>query len=257
MTFHPQGNSREQILLIGSWGAGKSYAWLSTAKRIPEAHFYILDTTFDAERMVEGESLTNVTITHVDEWDEWIEASEKYRTIATRDDWLVVDLVSDLWGAAQRAYSDKAFGKPIDDWFLSAKAEADAKDTNVGGIIAGSHGENWGMINKMYQRAIMSILRFPGHILAVAPAEQVSEPNQQGKGGDSIELRNLFNRFKLKPSGQKNLAFQFHTILLMREKSKDNWIMDTVRDRNRERLTNTTVTDFSLNYLMKVAGWRP
>lgn len=257
MSFHPSGNSREQILLIGSWGSGKSYAWLCTARRSPESHFYVIDTTWDAERMVEGEGLTNVTIQHVDTWDEWKETAERFRTTATRDDWLVVDLISDLWGRSQDAYSQKAFGLEVDDWFMSAKKEAIDNDTNVGGIIAGSHGENWGMINRLYQSVMMTILRFPGHIFAIAPAVEVAEPNQSGKGGDTIELRQLFNRFKVKPAGQKNLGFQFHTILLMREKSKDSWIMDTVRDRNREKLTNQDVTDFSLNYLLKVAGWRP
>ena len=249
MTFHPAGNSREQILLIGSWGAGKSYAWLSIAKRCPESHFYIIDTTYDAERMVEGLGLENITIQHVDEWDDWVEASEKFRGNATKDDWLVVDLISDLWEASQRGYSDKMFGKEIDEWVLEAKKSGEG--------IAGNYGENWGMINKMYQRVMMSLLRFPGHKIACAPAEPVQEPDRAGKGGDTIEMRQLYGRYKLKPKGQKALGFQFHSIFVMMEKSKGNWIMSTVRDRNREGIENQPVTDFGINYLLKVAGWRP
>lgn len=257
MTLHPSGNSREQILIMGSWGAGKSYAWLCCAKRLPDNHFYIIDTTHDAERMVEGEGLENVTITYCPDYEDWRDAIKKYNAEASRDDFLVADLMGDLWPASQRYYSEEVFGKEIDDWFLSAKKEAMKQDKGVGGIISGSHGENWGMINRAYQAVMMNYLRFPGHKIAITGADTISEPDNSGKGGDSIELRQLFNKFKLKPTGQKALGFQFHTIMLMREKSAGNWIMDTIRDRNREVLTNETVNDFAMQYLVKVAKWRP
>lgn len=242
---------------MGSWGAGKSYAWLCCAKRLTDSHFYIIDTTHDAERMVEGEGLENVTITYCPDYEDWRDAIKKYNASANRDDFLVADLMGDLWGASQRFYSETVFGKEIDDWFISAKKEAVDKGTSVGPIIAGSHGENWGMINRAYQAVMMEYLRFPGHKFAITGAESIQEPSKDGKGGDSIEYRQLFNKFKLKPTGQKSLGFQFHTIMLMREKSAGNWIMDTIRDRNREVLTNETVNDFAMQYLVKVAKWRP
>lgn len=256
MPLHYPGKARERILLMGGYGAGKSQAWGEWARWSRDtgskARFYAVDTDYGVDRMednYEGFS-SNVEYRQTRDYDEILKYMRDCRKKATRDDILVLDMVGTMWGVCQGAFSEKAFGKNMGDWFIEA-----AKAGSMGAI-AGDFGVNWGAINRMYGEIRDEFLRFPGHVIACTGVEEVRMPDKQGKGGDDVDMRQLFGRFGVKPEGQKQLGHHFHTILLLQDTGKE-WKMTTVKDRNREKVKGLTVGDFVMDYLVPVAGWKP
>lgn len=249
--------ARERILVMGSWGSGKTQAWADIAKVSREtksnAKFYVIDTDYAAERSLQQYDgwESNVEVAVVETWDDYVKAGKEFRSKATSDDWLVIDMLDKAWPAVQASFVEKAFGVEIDEWFLSFK-----RDNKSGHALAGEYGTNWSVINKMYQGFVQEMLRFPGHVIACAKADQVQQPNRDGKGGDSDEIRHAFGKFGLKPGGQKDTGFLFHTVLLLGEPQPGRWIYTTIRDRSREQMKAKEVKSFAMNYLVQVGGWK-
>ena len=239
-------------MLIGPWGAGKSTAWAKINDWLRRTEspgkLYVVDTDRAAARV--APDLPDDQVREVYEWDEYLEAVTHFRSIATPDDFLVVDLISKAWDEVQAYYVEEAFGKKASSFFLEAK-----KGGQDGSPLSGAYGSNWQVINKLYNDFITPVFRFPGHVLACSPADPVSQPDRQGKGGDSAEILDAFGRFGVKPAGQKMLGFQFLTVLLMNAPRQGHYTYTTIKDVNRPAQQNHPVTDFVMDYLKEVAGW--
>lgn len=244
---------KERILLMGPWGVGKSTAALNIAQTMEktkgEGTLYVIDTTYEGERNFVGQA--NVRVNTVENWDEYIQAIRSVRETSGPNDWLVVDRIDPVWDQAQAGYSEKAFGKNIDDWFVEYKAAG-----KEGHAFSGEYGTNWVAIKRMYGAFMSELMRFKGHVLATASVVNISEPNRDGKGGDSTELRAEFGKFGVRPAGEKNLGFMFHTVLLLSEPRPGQYVYSTVRDRRREQQKAREMTGFVTSYLIGVAGWK-
>jgi|SRR5215469_446804 len=239
---------RERILLMGGWGVGKSTAIADIAQNI-EGRMFVVDTTYEAERNFDG--LSNVVADTVRDWDDYLTGVRKATIKGGPDDWLAVDRIDPVWDAAQNGFIEKVFGKTADDWFLEYRKESS------GHPLAGEYGMNWAVIKKMYGAFMTEVMRFKGNVVVTARADQITVPNRDGTGGDSQEVRMVFEKYGVKPAGEKNLGFLFHTVLLMAEPKPGEWTYTTVRDRNREQRKSQPVEHgFVAAYLMPVAGWR-
>lgn len=245
---------KERILAIGGYGAGKSFIWSKIADwnfKRDGGKLYVLDTDMAADRMsIAYPEAFDAKVVSYDlaEWADYTGSLAKAYSAGKPDDWLVVDMVDKAWDAVQAYYVDQIYSKSIDNYFMEARKR------NVEGT-ALDGWTDWQFINKLYQAWIMKVLRWPGHVLCVAPAEPIVE---SGKNADSIELRNTFGRLGVKPKGQKALAFQFHTVLYLQQGkngANDIWVMNTVKDRSREMLKKKEFTDFVASYLVPVAKW--
>lgn len=251
MALRTEANARERILMIGSWGTGKSEAWCSIAKWLDqtkaEGQLYVLDTDNAVDRLIEGQPWADRIIPFdLFEWDDYIKAITEARSKGKRDDWLVVDMVDKAWEEVQNFYIQEAFGKDAASFFLQWKT-----DNGKGSPLAGEYGANWQVINKLYSSFIGKVARFPGHVLACAPVDQVNREQEKSK-----EILDTYGRFGVKPRGQKALGHQFHTILLALSKGKSGYAYTTIKDRKRTELSNEDVVDFVTSYLVKVAGWK-
>jgi hypothetical protein len=260
----PGSNRRERHLVYGPSNSGKSSTWLAIADWMERTnannHVYVLDTdkAWEAMQPEDGSLDRFVTVFDLDksEFAEWTVAANKVREAGGRDDWLVVDMVDKAWAGAQNHYWSKvAGGDSLAEVYFRAQND-DSFD------LAGSHGANWGIINKYYDEFFSTVMGFNGHILCVAPAAEVREPNKAGKGGDREEVRRDFGKLGLKPQGQKDLPHAFHTVLLCQE-TPSGWTYNTVKERGpigrpkRVLLKGEKVTDFVTSYLFKVAKWHP
>lgn len=254
----------ERILIMGEWGTGKSRAWLKWAEWIKRtgapSQVFAIDTDSAWDRMGWGLDWPHVHVKDCEKYDEILAAVTEFRgkAVAGRNDLLVVDMIDKPWEYAQAGFSEKAFGENITNWLLSVRAAGE----NPGG----DYGVNWNTINRLYGDFMNNVIRFPGHVLAVAPCEPVRQPDRSGKGGDDTQVRQMFGRLGAKPKGQKGLPFQFHTILLAQDKSAGAgtgpWVLTTAKDRDmgevvREKMIGAPYNDFVLDYLVKRAGWRP
>jgi hypothetical protein len=246
-----QSNSlaRERILVMGYWKVGKSKTWLDIVRWIiktkSDAKVYVLDTDYAVDRMSEQiEGFEKVV--------EWIDVNDDWRTLVngTQDfakkvqpqDWMVVDMANGPWDYVQAYYTEQVFEKPIDQFFLDQKKAG-------GKGLAGAYGENWGIINKLYRGWIMPYLQAPCHKLVCVPADRIDRDN------DGKELQDLFGRYGVKPVGQKALGHQFHSVLLLSKGGPGKYTISTVGDRGRDELKDEPISDFVMQYLVKIAGW--
>ena len=257
MNLKPKGNARERILLYGGAKVGKTSAYLSIARKCPNSTIHVLDSDLAMERMVEGHSdLANVRVHDVDTWTDYVESAKTAvaamptYTIDTpngpktvSDDWLVVDFLSGAWDAVQTWYIDKKFGKAPEDYF-TAHAIAAKKGNPLDG------DKDWSVINKNHKAFMNILLRSPGHVLGTATAKALGDR-------DDVQLQTMFQVVGQRPEGQKGLAHAFHTIILLSKNRAGEHQMTTVGDRERRLVSNAPLSDFAMNYLVPIAGWRP
>ena len=246
----------ERILALGLYGSGKTNNWATVARWYRDTdtpgHFYVLDTDNTTLRTLHGFPGWEQNVTRVDvaEWSDLTSETQKAFENAGPQDWLVVDSIDKPWSMVQDHYIEQMFGKEADIFFMEQR-----KASASGHPLASDYGSNWTVINKLYQKWIGQVIRFPGHVYAATPSQPVAEPNQQGKGGDSREIRETFGRYGVRPAGQKALGFQMHTVLLMQSPARDEWKLTSIKDRSRELLVGAPVVDFAMSYLLGVAGW--
>lgn len=254
--LHNDTRLKERVLVMGSWGTGKSATWCSIAKWLnqgkSENQVFVLDTDNAVDRMVWGEPYEDTVIGYdIAEWTDFRDSIDKARKAANPNmqDWLVIDMADKAWEYVQQFYIEQAFGKEADSFFLEWK-----KQDKSGSPLAGDYGTNWQVINQLYNAFMGKVIRFPGHVLACTPVDQL----QQSKGEikESQETIKTYGRFGIKPKGQKALGHQFHTLLLCQQKSSKGWTYTTVKDRKRTELKGEDVSDFVTSYLVKVGGWK-
>jgi hypothetical protein len=136
------------------------------------------------------------------------------------------------------------------------------KAKKEGTSLAGEYGQNWSVINKMYNDVMGKLQRFPGHVLALAPAAEVRQPDTSGRGGDAAQIRDLFGNVGYKPEGQKHLGYQFHSLLLIQRKPNGERVLTTVEERKRPTtesrpyLVGEPMQDWVLTYLVKTGHWK-
>ncbi len=116
------------------------------------------------------------------------------------------------------------------------------------------------VINRLHRDMTNAILRTPAHVYATAGQKAMGEKIEK-------ETRLIFGPLGVMPSGQKNLAHIFHTVLLKKQTrggaggSEVKWTMTTAKDRGRVMMDDTEVGDvagggFTVAYLVKCAGWK-
>ena len=243
----------ERILAMGMAGAGKSSNWLNIAKFAAltksDAQFYVLDTDQAIPRMMTGYPMIQDRV-HIDigyDWNDYKVWQLKVNRSARPQDWVVVDFIGSAWQAVQQAYVESVFNKDIGDYFLFQRK---ASEKALEGWV------DWNVINAMY-RQWMNPLVYKGkyNLYCTAKSEPLSGDK---KPTESKEVRSLFLPYGIKPSGQKDLPFQFHTLLIndrITTPAGDKRVITTIKDRERPELKGAEVKNFTNDYLVKVGGW--
>lgn len=251
--FQCPRQARERILLMGAPGTGKSTAAGTIARTMratkQPGKVWIVDTDNAWERMVEEQfpDLDNIVLLPADGWSDYREAVEKARANADPDDWIVVDQVGMTWGMVQDYFTEQVFQSDIGDYFLQVRKELKGGKKN---LEAFSGWTDWIVVNKLYKSVTLPLLlhHTKCHVLAATAIERVSD-------NDDKRLREMFSQWGVRPAGQKDLAYQFHTVLILAEPTKEKWVMSTVKDRGRPKQDKATVRNFAIDYLRALAGW--
>lgn len=255
--LQPTLKSPERILSIGGFGSGKSHAWLSIAQLAQAtgspAKFYVLDTDFATERMLETafDNLNNIELTIAASWqkcEEFAKLVTKPGLIKPRQDWIVVDMIDITWSLVQSYFTDEVFGEDIGQYFLEArKAMGDSKK---GGLSALNGWTDWQVINKLYQSFINRVFFEPqAHLYLTAKADAIDAAK------DSPEIISTYGAFGIKPSGQKAVGNQVQTVMLFKTPKFGDWRISTIKDRGRAYFTGDSLTNFATQYLVDKAGW--
>lgn len=245
----PPSLRRERILVYGSWGAGKTTAWLSIAlwaqRTGSPSRFYVLDSDNALEAMLDGPifgSLTNLQHRSIYEWPDFVEATNRFSQVMTADDWLVVDFATHAWEAVQEWYVTEIFKAEMADYFLEMR-KLNKGDKALDGW------KDYSVINMNYKRWMNTILhKTPGHKFFTAKVDRIGDKDDQS-------TRAQYSAVGLKPKGQKDLGHVPHTVLLLQSLRPDEVYATTVKDRERAPVEGVKVTDFCVDYLVNRAGW--
>lgn len=254
MALAPHPGISERILVMGGWGQGKTYDWLSIARLAKqtgsEAKFYVLDTDNAVGHMLamefEGlavESGGNVVLYPCFDWRMLTKALDEILTKMRPADWLVVDLISPTWDWVQEFFTEEVFAKDLDQYFLEARK---ANKQSGGGF---EGWKDWPVINGLYKSFQNKLLRVPGHLYATASVDIINNETVDK------DIKIAFGPHGVKPKGQKHTPHFFHTVLWKNSARQGEWRIITIKDRGREMLAGQPVANFAVTYLKNVAGW--
>ena len=244
---------RERILVFGGAGSGKSYAWMKLAKKFTSSNFYVIDTEIGASRSLEEfpDVVSRVSIFPVVDWTEYKDALKVIQSKCTANDWVVVDMMDKTWSAVQRYFIAQIFDQEMGEYFLEArkKMKKDSKSLFGGRDSALKGWTDWATINRLYQDfALPLIYRFPANLFMTSSAQSVSEE-------DGKEVRELYGPYGIKPVGQKDLAHQPDTVLMLAH-TREGYYMTTIKDRGgRKYVDKQPLVDFGLQY-GHIAKWK-
>jgi hypothetical protein len=150
------------------------------------------------------------------------------------------------------------FGENTGDYFLEVRkrlwAAGDIGKSGkkaVSTVLEGLDGwKDWGVINKLYDDWINPLVyRVKCHVYATSDVDALD------KSEKDPEVLSLFGNLKVKPTGQKKIGGQMHTIFLFLP-GTDSWFITTVKDRaNRQYFKKTMMTDLYTQYLFSKGNW--
>lgn len=261
---------RERILIYGAPKVGKTHQYLTIAKWHQDlgsdAKFYAVstDTSYEVLTMnPEFEELDNIQWEDVETFQEYLDAARRFSGFMRPQDWLSCDLQSDAWAMVQDEYArvqTMQAGGNLEDmgdlWATAGKADQYPIS-----------GWEWQMPNARYRILANNILlRCPGHLFLVSGEQKLKEDSGSGKSGETKETKEMFGHIGLKPMGQKDDPFRYHTIIHIGSRGERQQAFSTAGERwgGREhvgqKMSNGKVRDeafddFFLDYLVKVAKW--
>jgi hypothetical protein len=248
----------ERMMLFGVGGVGKSSSVLQIARRLSgDRCMYVIDTDYSAayDRLLatEFQSVQDRVSTLVvgpDDFKGVMEAIVATKKLLKPHDWLVLDSITPTWAAVQSWFVEQVHGQNIEDYFLEVrKVKAEAKG-NKKALGALDGWMDWPVINKVYFRLYAELLGTPANVIVTAEQGAISDD-------DDKEVKGAFGTYGVKPVGQKKLGFIMHTNLWLTKSRVGEYRMTTIKDRGRPEQESATVGDFGMDYLFRVAGWRP
>jgi hypothetical protein len=252
--------------VYGDRGGGKSSTYISIADWMDrtgsDRRVWLADSDrgWDGNRPEDGSLDRYITVFALDREEfggvrGWLGKAKSVRREIHPDDWFTVDLQTHAWEGAQRYYwGEKSGNDSLAELWLRSRPQD----------VSGDHGTNWGVINKFYGEWTSWVSSLPCHVLYLASASEIREPNQGGKGGDDLDTRNFYRGIGMRMEGQKDLRGEGHTVIYAFE-ANGRYRYTSVKERGpigrakRRLLVNEDVTDvgFVPGYLFGVAGWRP
>ncbi len=247
----------ERILVFGAHGTGKTTCYLQIARYLKlsgsDAHVYIGDSDSAVPRMLGGgqySDLDNVTLTSLHSWPDYERFAIQVASAGPHD-WVCIDFIGSAWQTVQDHFTREIFNQNVGDYFLAVRKQRGADDKS---LVAYEGWMDWPVINALYRQWVTPLL-FQSHanIFGTARADELSPAS---KPTEDQTTRQLFHRFGTKPVGQKELPYQFHTLLLSARDARGQFVLNTVKDREREELRGSITANFVTDYLVKIGGWR-
>jgi hypothetical protein len=246
--------ARERILAFGREGSGKTYSWLTIADALPNAPFYILDTDDTTQRMLayEFSSAKNVEPILLQSWRDFddeatglleeIDKNVKSNTPIDELPWIVVDMSDVTWDWVQAYFVEQVFDQGIDDFFLAARKGLGSKGRTLQPL---EGWVDWQVINKIFQSRWNPLTRGSKyHLFLTAKTGDVNKDNKE-----------MYSFLKTMPSGEKRMGHRMHTVLYFK-KTRDDWMITSVKDRGRDLLDDEPIHEFVDDYLTKIAKWK-
>ena len=279
MPFLPPPGVDERILLFGSPGSGKSYAWLSILQMYErtntEGRFWIIDNDRGASRMMVGfpELMERCRIWTPSSFDDYRPINEEIKEKAVEGDWIIIDMLSNVWSMLPGWWIENAYQDNQWDYWVEARRQlkaAEETDTKAEKSFDGQSNVDWNYIKKAYngwEKAIT--LNAPCHVMALAAEKEVV--SYFDKSGEKQAHYAKTNN--MSPEGEKHAPHRFHTEMRIAKRagkragSVASREITMVKDRGREHIWEerggrgltlelSEGPKFAMDYLKRVGGWK-
>jgi hypothetical protein len=277
---------QERIELGGTEGTGKTYAWLTIARALPDVKFYVIDPddgvrrvwypdfpevdnieyyftprwfTTDYETYKKGPkaSLLNDGSNHKNIYQSGIaDAWKLIKPKLQADDWIISEHMHLIWQNAQDMFADEVFDKKIGDYFLERRK---AMKENSKRLDAIEGWTDWVVINKMHNDDFVTDMCFdnrkgsPAHVFMTTSTSLSSGLNED------TGIKAFYGDSRIRFEGQKHNVFRVQTKIITKTKGSGKnikYIMNTfLKDRGREHMEELEWADFFYDYLVGYAGW--
>jgi hypothetical protein len=274
---------QERILVGGTPGSGKTYAWLTIANACPENKFYVIDPddgvrrvwykdfpdvknveyystphwftkdfeTFNVkgatfEKLDDGSDRHNIYKSGVA--DAWKLIKPKLKP----GDWVIVEHLHLLWSMVQDAFADEVFDRSIGQYFLQKRKAMKEGSKKLEALEGWT---DWNVINKLHNDDFTIDICFdnPAHVF------MTTSMTTSSGGKEDNQIKNFYGDSDLRYEGQKHNVFRVQTTLITklagRGKERKFIINTFQKDRGREFLEEYEWSDFYIEYLVAVAGW--
>jgi hypothetical protein len=283
MPLHPPGNYGERLLVYGGQSAGKTTAWMSIAdlalKTKSDAHFHVIDNDNATARLITNprgsyHHLTaNTTIHRPQSIDDYEPITEQILNDAQDDDWIIPDMLSNVWEGMPDWWHQNVFGESSWDYWVSTRkmiVEAAEKNEGHERSFGGDSGVDWQYIGKVYRGWEKKItVNAPCHVFATSSEAEIQA--RYDKTGEQAAMYEIASRFA--PKTEKGAVHRFHTILRFSRKVSGQGRnktftrkMTMVKDRDREEIWEEKAgpgmtielgdpAKFGFDYLVKIADW--
>lgn len=285
MPLTPSSRRRERILTFGVGGSGKSHAYVQIAKMLRGTGntMYLIETDptldavlehpdFEGMGVREAWRLGNnkvgpdqtwesyldehspIVVYRATDWGGTAQAIEDVWERAGFDDWIVVDNVSLPWAWMEQWYWSEVMGLNQDQFLISIrKAQMEASTDDDAAKPNESKFNHWAWINPSFQaRFTDKLLNPPGHLYITAQQADLVERFD----GKNKATWSLYQKWGVKPAGQKMAGHLTHTVLLMATSRTGEYTFSTVKDRGgREQWVRAPWTDFTYDYLEVTGKW--
>lgn len=260
MTLYSPHPFPERLLLYADGGGGKTETALNIASHV-EGAFYVIESDYSAS-WDRGIALgypqieDRVSITQVEDWVECHDAlMHAVEEGNPEEDWIVVDSASPVtYEWVQDWVLDQIYGDDLAQVLINARADArPAPGKSAGDVFKGQKLElmNWDLVKKEYRKFWRLIKQWKGHMILTAEAKQIGYWDK-----DDADVQKTYSRLGYYPAGQNTIRHAMSTTLFLAQPRVEYWTMTTVKDRGREQQDREEVTDFGIDYLVGVAGWK-
>lgn len=285
MGLHAPGSYGEVILGYGGPGSGKTTAWMGVAslslKTKSDAHFWVIDNDRATARLISNPRgsfhhlLENTTIFTPKSFDEYEGITEQMLNEAQPDDWIVADMVSNVWETMPDWWHQNIYGESTWDYWANTRREIiAAEEAGSKGHerqFGGTAGVDWQYIGKVYRSWEKSLtVNAPCHVFLTASESEIQ--SRFDKTGEKTAQYAIAGGWA--PKVEKGLPHRAHTIIRFRQAASGEGMRKTitrkitmVKDRDREdtweelggRGLTLELKDskeaFAFSYLKDVAGW--
>lgn len=287
--WRPPGRSRERILAYGPTGVGKTHAAATViAKALgPDDAAFIIDADNTWSRCLEtvgpdlglkiraevfferrGKVLVaventdyavedgNIVIYHTEGWEEHEAALKAALGAADRDDWVVVDSVTWLWDDILPWYIEKVHGEELPQFLMEARINQ-VKNGRAGAASGATVQEEfvieWQFVNPRWNKSIAGPLaNAKCHVWVTAEAKPM-----RTDGRVDQQVRQLYENVGWVPATQKRMGHQVQTVIFFSVNKKGEYHFTIVKDRGREKVKDQPWDDMFVEYIRKIAGWKP
>lgn len=268
--------ARERVLAFGMGGVGKTLAGIQWAEKI-NGDVWIIETDNTYDEMLEAhpslvvceeyqvgsrrrdDEFTDengtVHLFRPRKWEDICWAIKEVWGRAQRSDLIIFDNSTMPWDEVQTWYVTTAYGSAVEDFMVEVR-QKQIKTGNAKHTAAEEMFTDWGAINPQYFENVKKPLQDPPCHLFMTAEQAKIDDKERDKANKAI-----FGRHGVKPKGQKSLGHTPRTVLLMmvdnRFDGSAEYKMTTVKDRERDDVVQMPWSDFVMDYLRPVAGWKP